>query len=45
MRVLADDHIVAGSGQQLQGQLVRHRAARHEKRGLLATERGDPLLQ
>ena len=45
VRVLADDHIVAGPGQQLDGDLVGHRAARHEQRRFLAEQRGDPLLQ
>ena len=45
VRFVADDHLVAGPGQDLEGDLVRHRAARHEERRLLAEQFGDPLLQ
>ena len=45
MGVFAEDHLVARPCQQLQRDLVRHRAARHEQRRLLAQQFGDPILQ
>ena len=37
----ADDHLVAGPGEHLERDLVRHRAAGDEQRRLLAEQRGD----
>ncbi len=45
VRFIADDDVVAGSCEQLQADLVRHRAARDEQRCLLAEQLGDALLQ
>ena len=45
VRLVAHHHIVAGTGQQLEADLVRHRAAGHEERRLLAEQRGDAFLQ
>ena len=45
VRALADDHLVAGARVQRDGELVAHRAGRHEERRLLADERGDLLLE
>ena len=45
VRAVADDHLVAGLGMGAQRDLVRHRAARHEQRGLEAEQLGDALLE
>ena len=45
MRLVADDDFIAGTGQHLEGDLVCHRAARHEQGRLLAEQLGDLLLQ
>ena len=45
VRVLADDDLVAGPRVRAQRDLVRHRAGRHEQRGLGAEQRGDALLE
>ena len=45
MALAADDDVVAGAGEQTQGDLVRHRAAWHPQRGLLSDERRHARLQ
>jgi len=46
MRGAVEDHLVAARPHvQTQGDLVAHRAGRHEDRGLVPKQRGDPLLQ
>src|SRR5260370_6361585 len=45
MRLVADHDVVARPGQDLEADLVRHRAARHKEGSLLAEQFGDPLLQ
>jgi hypothetical protein len=45
MRFLSDDDVVARLGQDLEADLVRHRAARHKEGRLLAEQFGDPVLQ
>src|SRR5262249_7562972 len=45
MRFVADDDLVTRLRQDFETDLVRHRAARHEQRGLFAEQFGDPLLQ
>ena len=41
----ADDHIVAGTRERAQRNLVRHRAAGQPQRRFLAEHRGDAFLQ
>ena len=41
----ADDHLVAGAGEELQGDLIGHRAGGDEQRRLLAEQFGDAGLQ
>ncbi len=45
MRLVADHDLVARTRQQLEGDLVRHRAAGYEERRLLSQLRSDALLQ
>ncbi len=45
MRLVADHDLVTGAGQDLEADLVGHRAARHKQSRLLAQQFGDPLLQ
>ena len=45
MGFLADHDVIPRTGQQLQADLVGHRAARHEESSFLAEQFGDALLQ
>ena len=45
MSLVADDHLIARPGQELEPDLVGHRAARDKECRLLAEQFGDALLQ
>jgi hypothetical protein len=45
VRIGVAEHLLAGLGDQAHPDLVAHRPRRHEQRGLVAEQVGDPLLQ